>query len=224
MISNKRERTLGRYRSFAETTTNDFDSIDLAVMRRLGLDNKYGAGTLRWSRNGHELGSIAYENLTGGMRLRYTSRDESIKELIPFVYTATKFGGRRKWFECPSCKRRCRVLYGGRYFRCRKCCGAKYQSQYEQAYMRYGHREQDMRERLGGSGNVDDPFPAKPKWMRWPTYARLYREDERWQNTWERTFGMKHAIPRDRSTITAKTIIEAKRHSRVLSRGHGAGR
>ena len=211
---------MGRYRSFAETTTNDFYSIDLAVMRRAGWD-KCRAGTLRWSKNSHKLGSIAYENLPGGMRLCYTSRGESIRELIPFVYTHTKFGGRRRWFECLSCKRRCRVLYGGRYFRCRKCYGAKYQSQYEQAYMRYGNREQDIRERLGGSASVDDPFPAKPKWMRWKTYARLYREDKRWQNTWERTFGIKRAIPRDRSTITAKAIIEAKRHGRVSSREDG---
>jgi hypothetical protein len=208
---------LGRYRSFLETTTNDFHSIDLAVMRRSGWD-EYWAGTLRWSRNGHELGSIAYQNLPGGMRLRYASRGENINELIPFVYTATKFGGRRKWFECLSCKRRCRVIYGGRYFRCRKCYGARYPSQYEQAYMRYGNREQDIRERLGGSASVDDPFPAKPKWMRWKTYARMYREDKRWQDTWDQTFGIKHAIPRDRSAITAETITEAKRHSRRMRR------
>jgi len=52
--------------------------------------------------------------------------------------------------------------------------------------------------------------------MRWKTYARLYREDKRWQDIWERTFGMKHAIPRDRSTITVKTILVAKRHSRRI--------
>jgi hypothetical protein len=205
---------MARHRSFLETTTNDFHSIDLAEMRRSG----YETGTLRWTRNGHVLGSIAYANLPWGMMLCYTCNGESISEVIPFVHTATKFGGRRQWFECPSCKRRCRVIYGGRYFRCRKCYGAKYKSQYEQAYMRYGNREQSMRERLGGSACVDDPFPAKPRWMRWKTYARLYREDKRWQDIWERTFGIKHAIPRDRSPITAKTIIEAKRHSLFVSR------
>ena len=33
------------------------------------------------------------------------------------------------WFACPSCRRRCRVIYGGARFRCRLCYGAKYESE-----------------------------------------------------------------------------------------------
>jgi hypothetical protein len=29
------------------------------------------------------------------------------------IYTPTRFGGRRAWFQCLACKRRCRVVYGG---------------------------------------------------------------------------------------------------------------
>jgi hypothetical protein len=56
-----------------------------------------------------------------GLQLIYSAGGESIAELVPFAYTATAFGGQRKWFQCLSCRRRCRVLYGGKYFRCRKC-------------------------------------------------------------------------------------------------------
>jgi hypothetical protein len=208
---------LGRYRLFAETTTNDFNSIDLAMMRRRGWD-KFVSGSLNWKMNGQSRGNIAYEMLPGGMRLCYTSRGESISEIIPYAYTATAFSGTRKWFKCLSCGSRCRVIYGGKFFRCRTCCGAKYPSQYQPAFMRYGDQEQEVRERLGASASVSDPFPPKPKWMRWKTYARLYRDDERWQQTWPQTFGMTRAIRRDRSPVTAGMICEAKRHSRIYSR------
>jgi hypothetical protein len=37
---------------------------------------------------------------------------------------------------------------------------------------------QKIRKRLGGDIRLDLPFPAKPKWMRWPTYRRWKRRDE----------------------------------------------
>ncbi len=40
-------------------------------------------------------------------------------------------------------------------------------------------RAQDARHELGGSMRLFDPFPAKPKPMRWWTYERLEAEDNR---------------------------------------------
>src|SRR5215468_9702225 len=51
------------------------------------------------------------------------------KLFVPFVFTATEFGGRRAWFRCPGCKSGGRVLYGTDSLRCRKCRALKYQSQ-----------------------------------------------------------------------------------------------
>jgi len=39
--------------------------------------------------------------------------------------------GRRRWLMCIGCRRGCRKIYGGRYFRCRKCQRLRYASQRE---------------------------------------------------------------------------------------------
>ena len=38
------------------------------------------------------------------------------------------------------------------------------------------HKAQSIRKRLGGSANMMEPFPEKPKGMHWRTYERLWRE------------------------------------------------
>ena len=67
------------------------------------------------------------------------------------------------------------VLYGpGRYFLCRHCYDLSYQSQRDTKMYWALHRAQDIRRRLGGSANMMEPFPEKPKGMHWRTYERLF--------------------------------------------------
>ncbi|MFM9847002.1 MAG: hypothetical protein ACKVP3_07570 [Hyphomicrobiaceae bacterium] len=98
--------------------------------------------------------------------------------------TETNFAGQRQWFQCLSCARRCRILYGGTLFRCRKCQGLRYETQYEPPFARAATRALKIRERLGSKGGIDDRFPDKPKRMHWQTYERLRDEAERHENAW----------------------------------------
>jgi hypothetical protein len=69
------------------------------------------------------------------------------------------------------------ILYGpGRYFLCRHCYDLTYQSQRDSQMYRALHRAQDIRRRLGGSANMTEPFPEKPKGMHHDTYERLWWE------------------------------------------------
>lgn len=67
--------------------------------------------------------------------LSFYARDRHGKEHhrrqdVGLTYTMPRFGGRRPWFTCPACERRCALLYYRRgRFACRKCQGLSYASQ-----------------------------------------------------------------------------------------------
>ena len=115
-----------------------------------------------------------------GVRLIYRQRRDTdnwqdVNEFVPFVVTDTPFGGQRQWFRCLSCGCRCRILYGGARFRCRRCYKLKYESQYEATYARACSQAHNLRKRLGQVGSLDDPFPPKPKGMLLPLPRRVSR-------------------------------------------------
>ena len=109
---------------------------------------------------------------------------EDIDEVIPFATTAPHLGGERYWFVCPSCRRRCRIVYGGRRFRCRRCHGLVYESQHERPAFRAATQMHKLRDRLGQRGALDEPFPEKPKGMHWKTYWRLEARDDALHVIW----------------------------------------
>jgi hypothetical protein len=105
---------------------------------------------------------------------------KSVEQRVPITWTACHLGGRRPWFVCPSnsngCGRRVALLYGvGELFACRRCYGLAYASQQEALHHRGLEKAQKIRMRLGGSPNMLDAFPDKPKGLHWRTYDRLRR-------------------------------------------------
>ena len=160
--------------------TDEFHKLDLASFKREWFES-WRRGSLRWSRGGVQTGSIGYHLSPHSMRLTYSTTRQgervSIDERFALAFTEQPFGGRRRWILCRSCGRRCRVLYGGAYFRCRQCWKATYPSQYETIRVRGLARAERVRDRLGGEPGFLNPFPDKPKGMHWRTYRRLERQD-----------------------------------------------
>ena len=140
-------------------------------------------------------GSIGLLTTDTGIRLRYAltladGTKTNIDELVPFATSRTNFGGIRHWLTCLHCRRRVGVLYGGQYFRCRTCHGLHYSSQYEPCYERAVNEADKLRARVGGSRGAfdEDPFPPKPKRMRWATYNRLQARYDRLVGWYESEF------------------------------------
>jgi hypothetical protein len=179
------------YRFDKKTTTDETHGVDMRYLHRKGLLKSGGWFSLRWSRGEHEIGSIG-GSVEGHLRsrperviLRYRYRSgqgsewEDVWEPVSLEWTACNFGGARPWFVCPGagCGRRAAILYGpGRYFLCRRCYDLVYESQRDNKMYRALHRAQAIRERLGGSVNMMEPFPEKPKEMHHDTYMRLFWE------------------------------------------------
>lgn len=164
-------------------------SIDLAWLQKKKMLNPGRWSTVTWSVRGEKTGSIRLTLAGAGVMLSYKTRRigedwRDVAEVVPLISTSTNFSGRRQWFECLSCRRRCRILYGGTLFRCRKCQGLRYETQYEPGFARAATRALKIRERLGARGGIDDPFPPKPKGMHRRTYEKMQAEAEEYERRW----------------------------------------
>ncbi len=113
----------------------------------------------------HELASFSIRDWTRGQRWAGD---------VQMDWTHLPPGGKRPWFLCPSCGRRCGVLYSlNARIICRKCGGLSYASQSEQKHWRVLRKAQNIRVRLGGSANMTEAFPDRPYYMHRRTYQRL---------------------------------------------------
>jgi hypothetical protein len=197
------------YRFNKKSTTDECQSIDVRYLHRNGLLKPDHYFSLLWSRAGRQTGSIGGVAHRDQVTLLYRHRRgqggewEDIKETVPLDWRACNFGGERPWFTCPGpgCGRRVAVLYGpGKYFLCRHCYDLTYQSRRDNKMYRALHRAQKIREQLGGSANMMEPFPEKPKGMHWSTYERLWWEHHEaemeqligmreWIDKWEKKVG-----------------------------------
>jgi hypothetical protein len=103
-----------------------------------------------------------------------------VEQRVAIEWAPCRFGGERPWFVCSVasngvyCDRRVTRLYGvGRLFACRYCYRLAYASQQESTHQRGLGKAQKIRMQLGGSVNMLEEFPDKPKGMHRRTYDRL---------------------------------------------------
>lgn len=184
-------RKSGRRATFGFTVTkcHEVHSVDLARLNRKMLLVPGRWSTLTWSQGNEATGSIRILCLEGALRLVYRARQtdgdwEDVSETIPLTETATAFGGRRQWLICLSCRKRCRVIYGGMRFRCRTCMGLRYDTQYEPVFARAATRALKIRARLGSKDGMDGPIPDRPKGMHRKTYDRLRAQEALMRDAW----------------------------------------
>ena len=160
-------------------------SIDI---RRFHREGRLQAGRLfswLWTRGNEPSGRIYIHTGPDALVLIYRWRSwgaaewETVVQRVPISWTGCHLAGQRPWFVC-SCGRRVAVLYGaGRLFGCRRCYGLAYASQRQTPRDRGWEQAQKIRMKLGGSANLLEPFPEKPKRMHWRTYLRLWGKAER---------------------------------------------
>lgn len=173
----------GNRRQTGRDTCESYTRIELPYLRKRGMLEPGYYGSLSWSRSVEPSGDIRFRMHTTSIELIYKFREGGaewldVNERIPFAFTHQHLGGRRRWFVCLSCNRKCAILYGGAYYRCRKCWNLAYSSQHEGPSERALSQAQKFRRRLGGSECIDDPFPEKPKGMHWSTFNALRKRCE----------------------------------------------
>lgn len=170
-----------RWRTVTRQKCEDLLDLRISDLRKGGLLAPGRRGELTWDVGGRPSGSIGIFTGEGSLELTYERRGSaqewrSVHEVIALDSTEQHFGGQRPWFVCPSCDRRCAVLYAGEEFRCRSCLYLTYRSQSDDAHARCLSKARKLRQRLGGSANTPLQLLDKPTGMHWRTYNRLYEK------------------------------------------------
>ena len=176
---------MGISRWAGRTTCESCESIDVRYLHRRRLLSEARGITLSWEQDGEQFGEIRILAQPDRLILASYPRDDHWTNTLQSVqvdWTPCRYGGRRPWILCPGdgprrhCGRRVAILYRlGEYFACRHCHGLAYASQHESLIDRAYSRARKIRTQLGGSLNLLEPIPEKPKGMHWRTYQRLLR-------------------------------------------------
>jgi hypothetical protein len=160
-------------------------SIDVREWQRKGLLRAGQEFSWSWRRGGESAATITVRVERAAVFLSYrcslgSGGWESIQQRVPINLTACHLGGVRPWFVCSAycngryCGRRAAILYvAGELFACQRCYGLSYASQQQTALHRRLDKAQKIRMRLGGSADLLEPFPARPKGMHRSTFERL---------------------------------------------------
>ena len=148
-------------------------------MHRIGLLEKGqqlwvgGSSRLNIASGGHEV-TLSFRVQVS--ETRWVLAEQTMK----LRWSSCGLGGRRPWFACDAttasgsrCGRRVALIYlvdGA--FACRQCHKLAYSSQNEMPMFRDLTQAQKLRRRLGGSDDMWEPFPGRPKGMHRRTYQK----------------------------------------------------
>ncbi|MCL6096284.1 MAG: hypothetical protein M1444_01175 [Patescibacteria group bacterium] len=137
---------MGRYYWSKKEEADSLHQVSVYFLKKHGYFNLgWHSGTINWSRNGENTGSISVESNIfeedNYVKFRYKQTDRISDEKtdyeykIPLTSTYCYFGGKRYWFICPFysggiyCGKRVGVLYlSDKFFACRHCNNLSYNS------------------------------------------------------------------------------------------------
>src|SRR5208283_282101 len=168
----------------AKATVERYRGINIRSLERKGFLVPDTRNFFYWEQDGERIGSITMETQLNRVVLRYKAQEPGgnwvpIEDPISLDQTSSALGRERLWFRCPGCGRRVAILYGEKYFRCRRCLGLVYRSQQVSPPDRARIRTQRNRMKLGGSPSLVSSFPPRPRYMRWSKYFPMMIQDDK---------------------------------------------
>lgn len=159
-------------RGRAARQVDEFLKLDMADIDQVGFTLGH-EGCFNWRAGSKIVASVSFKMALNRIYLKYTVRGVPKQQNVLCLFTDQKLGGSRRWFECPSCSRRCRILYGLESFLCRQCCSATYPSQYAGTYLSELAAADRALRKIDRFARSNGIFPEKPKGMHWRTYRSL---------------------------------------------------
>lgn len=178
----------------AKTATGQCPFLDIRQLRREWDMNPGWSRPWSWTSNGKSSGSIMIRSISENeIVLEYTSTINGhkvpVEDSIRLTDTNCNYGGVRRWFSCPQCKKRIAVLYlKQHHFRCRHCHDLNYYSSQESGNFNDMSRRRvnkvlrKLKSDERCSFDILYHTPARPRYMHRKTYGRLLRQYDRKRN------------------------------------------
>lgn len=132
---------------------------------------------LDWTDSADREGVLAIKTGAIAWSLAFRLEDSvAWSQTIAIGYVRCTYGRRAHWI-CPTCFRRCSVLFEREArFACRQCQGLRYRSQRQSKLTRALEQAQDLNEQLGRKPHeLWDPITVRPSGMRWSRFRCLSR-------------------------------------------------
>ena len=154
-----------------KSTTQGRNTLDVRKWQQALLMTPGTRYEASWGRSG---AAITVQINTDGVSLIYRHGGTTDMDYpVQVAWTPCHYGGRRPWWLCPCCGKRCAILYAGKVFSCRQCSGLTYQSTRTAPGDKPFERADRLRQRLGWCAGIANDIGDKPKGMHWRTYERL---------------------------------------------------
>ena len=153
-------------------TTDDYLHIDINYLKREGLLTDACWFSWQWVRRSKLVDAINVTVKENGIIIDGQS--------IYVEWWCCPLGGKRPWFHCPLCEKRCCHLYKtSNSFACKTCLNLVWKVWHERPKRRAIRRAEKVFQKV--KYDFSRKFD-KPKWQRWPTFVRLEAEGEK---AWE---------------------------------------